>query len=367
MKKTFIPGSEYNLDFLNKTKIKVDAVNLAGKKALVSAPSRIHISLLDDSRVELAKPGGGGIALAVDILNTEVEISVIEGGKDKIEKEFNSIRHLVMVFKKALKLEQISFAVRVIKRNENHIGLGSNATQLIAVAAGINELLGRPFNNRELRFIIGHNYTEDVSGKNIVSRGYETGCACVTSLYGGLSLLSDSMEIVENMAIPPNYKIMVFLPVKKYISKKDVLRTYDGEEKVFDYGKKFWPLLTATAYKVFYDFIPAMKCGDIAKIGEIIYDLNFMMGTIGTIRGRYSVSYYGLFEKIKGMGGIITGISSTGPLVYVMADKIVLEKIKKEIKGDIEKIIGIGSVGNGMKIKIDGKEISYSFPRTVCY
>jgi len=188
MKNIFLPGKECKLEFLSKNKNKFPPSDFYGKKALISVPSRIHVSLLNDSLIELFKPGGGGIALATDMLNTKIEILVIKGKKDKIEKGFNSIRHLIFVFKKALNLEGISFAVKVIRKNSNHIGLGSNATQLIGVAAGLNELLLRPFNNRELRFIIGHNYTENVIGKNIVSRGYETGCACATSLYGGLSL-----------------------------------------------------------------------------------------------------------------------------------------------------------------------------------
>ena len=56
---------------------------------------------------------------------------------------------------------------------KRHVGLGSS-WEPCAACIGINEVLGRPFNNRELRRITGYNAVKRASGTAII-RTFETG------------------------------------------------------------------------------------------------------------------------------------------------------------------------------------------------
>jgi len=96
--------------------------------------------------------------------------------KKGIEIDYNRaaiIENFVAVFSKAVGYTG-GFKIKAADHQKKHVGLGSTSTVMMAVATAINEAVGAPLTNAELRRLIGHNYVEETADGKIAF-GFETG------------------------------------------------------------------------------------------------------------------------------------------------------------------------------------------------
>lgn len=356
MNDVFLPGEKINLSCLERRKYAIKVPKI-WENIKLKIPSRIHISLLNDERISLWKPWGGALGMAVDMFQTEVIITVKKDQGIIISPRYSpNIEHIIKVLAKVFWNEVKRIHINIKKNTYTHIGFGSSVMQVFWVAFWLNYLFWSPLSNKELRKIIWYNYVENVKWNKKVSLWYETWAGVACALYGWLLLLTDQLEIVEKMQIENIYKVICFIPTKEYTSNKNKKRDFLWEVNVFYESKKFHPLLNATAEKVLYDLIPAMKQKNMELLGEIIYDLNFMMWTMWTIRSRYSVWYYVLFEKLRELWGTFVWISSTGPMIYVLVHKNKSDKIIDFIKEKKFDLLWEWSVSQWITVCYNDKE-----------
>lgn len=339
--------------------LKVKSIPQIWDDVDILIPSRIHMSLFNDERISLGNPWWWCLAMAINGFNTSIRIEVCEWDDlNVIWTKVELVEHIRSLFKNHCWIKTINWFNVDVKKHENlHLWFGSSVSEFLWILLAFNVLYWNILTNKEIRKMVGYNYVEYDNNKQLLSKGYETGWWPASMLYGWIVLLTDCLEIVDRFDVADIYKVLCFIPKSSYLGEKKLWRDPFWEQNVFFESKKFHQMIGATANKVFYDLLPVFKAKDMDAIWDIVEDLNFMMGNIGTIRTRYSVSYFYLFEKIRKIWGKLVGLSSTWPIVYVLATEDVLNQVKYDMSNDIDEILGVFDVSQWILIKHNWRKI----------
>jgi len=146
------------------------------------------------------QPGGGGLGIAIDkYCVTMVHISLL-GARDYISSPRKSVlKHHLCVFRAALAAKSViaDFSVCILGScawNE-HCGLGSTSAAALGLYHGLNEFLGCPFDDEEIRSLLAFNYVEeDAEDPAKVKYGYETTMTATGAHGGGIFVISEYIE-----------------------------------------------------------------------------------------------------------------------------------------------------------------------------
>ena len=211
-----------------------------------------------------------------------------------------------------------------------HCGFGSSSSTLMAVAAAINEMYGKPVKKQDLIKYITSNHGEEVSDTN------ETQLKLVQCIGGGANsgLNKEGIIIIAGRACPIAkmlYPAKVIIGIPNDFVPKDAKYLMELEEKnlhKFQYtGKKYGKQI---AYHILHRALPEMTQGKITELADIVFEYRFNMGSnkncsfvfprINTISKK--IKY--LFEdKICDF----LALSSVGPAFFAIANDP--EKIQK--------------------------------------
>ena len=161
-----------------------------------------------------------------------------------------------------------------------HVGMGSSIGSMVAVCIGINEVLGRPFNGRELRRIIGyHSCEESPHGNGYLMPAFETGMGAMVGVNGGWVIGTDDLEMVYRVPLPDT-KCIVFIPNVPSLEDEFLGKETAAESEVellLRRARTLDGLQTGVkAQLVLYDMIPAMIKNDLRGIGNAMFDLTFL-------------------------------------------------------------------------------------------
>jgi beta-RFAP synthase len=313
---SFPPGQ--NLKTLGYEKEKYLLKPVKGK-IIVKAPARIHLSVLDMNRFAPDHPGGGGIGFAIQCYCTaEVECTNYS--------RFSIVENFVEVFKKTVGYPG-GFKIKATDHQHKHVGLGSTSTVMIAVATAMNEALGKPLTNNQLRKLIGHNYVEETADGNIAF-GFETGVGPAVSLYGGMAVLGDELTLVYHHSFAAEKNVYVVIPPTGISSagtqEFDLLM---NKARTLDYRDR-----ELKAYLFLMDLIPALEQEDVKKAGDIIWEIEFRGSKRAEVE-HHSFEIYHYMSKLREAKLEFVGMSSVGPSIAVVTnlDKKRLEKILKPL------------------------------------
>ncbi|PKG31302.1 GHMP kinase, partial [Methanoregula sp.] len=262
---TFPPGKNLKTLGLEKKKFKLKP---AKGTVLARAPARIHLTVLDMNRFAPNDAGGGGIGFAIRCYcSAEVACT-----KKEVTVDYNRaaiIENFVAVFKKATGYTG-GFTIKVVDHEHKHVGLGSTSTVMIAVATAMNEAVGSPLSNTQLRYLIGHNYVEETADGSIAF-GFETGVGPAASTYGGMVVMGDELSLVYHHPFAEGKTVYIVIPPTGISSagtqEFDLLM---NKARTLDYRDR-----ELKAYLFLMDLIPALERDDLKKAGEVIWEIEF--------------------------------------------------------------------------------------------
>ncbi len=339
----------------------------APREVEVTVPARLHVSVLDMNRFNISRPGGGGLAVGVYFKAKvcavpEPEITV-KGQRQLI------VSHFARVFKEILGYSG-GFEIELYDHGRRHVGMGSSTGTMCAACVGINEVLGRPFNNRELRRLIGFNACEESPrSKEFLIRGFETGIGAMASIHGGMVLGTDDLEMVYRTALPGTKAVIVIPDVPSLESEyagKDTAA--ESEVELLMRRARYLDYLQSCTKSqiVLLDLLPAMVKGDLKGIGDALFDLAFLgskraeceqHGLGGTPIYDYICTWRKLWAEVAGM-------SSAGPTVFALTkSQAVVERILAHLerRGVASSRVIITDVDNtGARIAAEGEERIYA-------
>jgi beta-RFAP synthase len=340
---TFPPGK--NLKTLGFEKKKY-ALTPAKGTIRVKAPARIHLSVLDMNRFAPDHAGGGGVGFAIQIYCT-AEVSCTKKETTIDYERAAIIENFVAVFKKAVGYTG-GFRIRVTDHKHRHVGLGSTSTVMIAVATALNEAVGSPLSNTQLRHLIGRNYVEESADGNIAF-GFETGVGPAVSTYGGMAVMGDELALAYHHSFAEGKKVYILIPASDISSagtqEFDLLM---NKARNLDYMDR-----ELKAYMFLMDLIPALERGDLTKIGDIIWEIEFRGSKRAEVE-HHSFRIYHYMSSLRDADLEFVGMSSVGPSIAVITEKD---------RKNLEKILGPIGLKIAIATEVDNRGLQVTRTR----
>ncbi|MBF7083635.1 sugar kinase [Desulfallas sp. Bu1-1] len=334
----------------------------------VTVPARLHTSVLDMNRFNTTRPGGGGIGFAVGIYfrarvrSTKRPEIVVKGQRTLI------VKHFARVFKEILEFPG-GFEIELYDHGRRHVGMGSSTGSMTAACIGINEVLGRPFTNRELRRVLGFNACEESPvNKNYLIRGFETGLGAMAGINGGMVVGSDDMELIYRIALPDT-RVLIIIPdvpsLEDEFTGKDTAAQSEVE-LLMRRARYLDSLQCGTKSQiVLLDLLPAMVRGDLKGIGNALFDLAFLGSKRAECEqhGLFGAPIYRYIGSLREIGAEVVGMSSVGPTVYALTrNDDVYHRMKKFLAAEHvpeNRIIETYIDNTGARVVESGEERTY--------
>ncbi len=316
---SFKPGEDLKTAGLEGTynlKVRQDPVT-------VRAPGRIHLTVLDMNRFAPGHPGGGGIGFAIQVY-AYATARAIPSGYEIMYSRPAIIEHFLTLFSKTVGYTG-GFAVDARDHEYKHVGLGSTSTILTAVASAVNRAVGEPLTQDQLRILIGHNYVEETEG-GLVAYGFETGVGPAVSTYGGMAVMGDDLALVYRHEFAADKYVHIVIPPSSISSAgEEEFALLMNKARTLDYRDR-----EQKAYCILMDFIPALGCGDLQRMGDVMWEIEFRGSKRAEVE-HHSFELYHYMNRLRKAGLEFVGMSSVGPSIAIITS-MPAEKIRDILK-----------------------------------
>lgn len=297
-------------------------------KIIVTAPSRIHMGLIDLAGTTQRLFGGLGFCLKNP--NTKIEIS--EGNNEICSEVHIDDRDLIdtnNVLNKVSKLLRKRFHINIIHRPPVHVGFGSKTSLLMGLIMGCAYLseceLIKPkvikLSGRGGTSGIGVNaaftggFIVDVGHRNVGQTGF-----LPSSAHNPIG----APEVNIQLAVSSNWLVAVLHP-EGHIYEK-------GEEIAF--FRNHTPI---PAYEVgdvlgcvYHGIVPAFRNADIeylsyslARLQEIGFKAREIESQSATVKN--------ILKQLNNNAAVAAGMSSMGPVIYAIYDRAHRHTVESEI------------------------------------
>ncbi|PLX86109.1 MAG: sugar kinase [Desulfuromonas sp.] len=289
----------------------------------VTVPARLHPTVLDMNRFNLNRAGGGGIGIGIQVY-FHAKVRSRKDGEIVVNGERTLImEHFCHVFKELLGYPG-GLEIELQDHKRRHVGMGSSIGSMVAACIGINEVLGRPFNGRELRRIAGYHSCEESPRDNgYLMPAFETGIGAMAGVNGGWILGTDDLEMVYRVPLPDT-KCIVFIPDVPSLEDEFTGKETAAESEVELLLRRARYLDSmqsgVKAQLVLYDMLPAMIKGDLKGIGDAMFDLAFLGSKRAECEqhGVNGAPIYNYISTFREIGAEVAGMSSVGPTIFAL-------------------------------------------------
>jgi len=279
----------------------------------VNAPARIHLTVLDMNRFSPDRPGGGGVGFAIQVY-CSVSVECTPDGLLIDYSRAALVRHFVSVFRQTVGYKG-GFRIRARDHEHKHVGLGSTSTIMIALAKALNVSVGSPLSDDQLRKLIGYNYVEETADGRIAA-GFETGVGPAVSIHGGMVVMGDELSLIYHHPFAGGSKVYIVIPPTDLSSAGE--QEFDllmNKARMLDYRDR-----ELKAYMIMMDMIPAIESGDLEKVGDVIWEIDFRGSKRAEVE-HHSFAIYHYMSQLRDAGLEFVGMSSVGPAIAIITTR----------------------------------------------
>lgn len=289
------------------------ALTIHEEPVTVRAPGRIHLTVLDMNRFSPGTPGGGGLGFAIAVYAKATVRCLASGYKIEYSRPA-IIEHFLKLFSKVTGYTG-GFSVEAQDHEYKHVGLGSTSTILMAVAAAVNQAVGSPLSRDQLRILIGHNYIEETEG-GMVAYGFETGVGPAVSSYGGMAVMGDELTLVYRHDFAADKHVHIVIPPSSISSAgEEEFSLLMNKARTLDYRDR-----EQKAYCTLMDFIPALNAGDLTRMGDVMWEIEFRGSKRAEVE-HHSFELYHYMNRLRKAGLEFVGMSSVGPSIAIITSQ----------------------------------------------
>ncbi len=317
---TFAPGEQLHTLGLEEKKFALKPVK---GTVTVKAPARIHLTVLDMNRFAPDHPGGGGCGFAIQCYCT-AEVTCTRKGLVIDYSRAPIVENFVAVFSRAVGYTG-GFRIKATDHQHQHVGLGSTSTVMIAIATALNEAVGSPLTNNDLRQLIGHNYVEETADGKIAF-GFETGVGPAVTTHGGMAIMGDELTLVYHHPFAEGKQVYILIPPTDISSAgTQEFNLLMNKARTLDYRDR-----ELKAYLFLMDLIPALERDDLKKCGDVIWEIEFRGSKRAEVE-HHSYRIYHYMSQLREKNLEFVGMSSVGPSIAVVTD-LPMGAMKKLLK-----------------------------------
>lgn len=312
---------------------------------IVDAPARIHLTVLDMNRFSPDRPGGGGVGFAIQTYCT-AEVECTESGIEIDYSRKPILRHFVEVFRHVVGYTG-GFKISAQDHMYEHVGLGSTSTILIALANALNVAMGSPLTSDQLRVLLGNNFVEETEAGN-VAFGFETGVGPAVSTYGGMAVMGDELTLIYRRPFAEGKRVYIAIPPSDVSSAgKKEFDLLMNKARTLDYQDR-----TLKSYLVMMDLIPALEQDDLAKMGDVIWEIEFRGSKRAEVE-HHGFEIYRHMAALRNAGLEFVGMSSVGPAIAIITARPEeeVEAILSSMGLEIAIVTGVDN--EGLRVRVE--------------
>lgn len=280
----------------------------------VRAPSRIHLTVLDMNRFSPGTPGGGGFGFALQEYQ-EASASVSET-MEIISPRHLLIEHLAAAFRQVTGYTG-GFRIETRDMGREHVGLGSTCTTAVAVVTAMNEAVGRPLTMDGVRLLIGYNYVEETAAEGEVVFGFETGVGAMASINGGMNIIGDRLTKICTYPFAEGKHVYVLTPKVHDPNENAGTEEFSllmNRARILDYRDR-----ELKTYMVVMDLIPALAAGNLRRMGDIMWEMEFRGSKRAEVQ-HHTFIIYQYMDALRRAGLELVAMSSVGPSICVVTE-----------------------------------------------
>ena len=302
---------------------------------MVSIPNRIHMFVFDFRVLKEIKKRAGGLGLAVE---TDNQMMIRISDNMFIKSQHALVLNYFCDELRKILLYKGGFEIIVKENIDVHAGYGSTISLIASLCYGINQMFGQPFTMDYLWRFISERYCEEEGGR--LTKAFDTGVGALCSFYGGMNYMEMDFSYLH-ISIPKKYCLLLFVPQNELYQETLTIKNeyerfeYTKEQEKIDEQKK-----RAVISK---NLIPHMLERDFYGIGQDLRKIH-QLGS-----KKIECSFYGydfhmaLIDDALEHGGCIAGLSSAGPVNYILIEEKYAESMisnlrKYCIKDDIKRM-----------------------------